>query len=193
MNDAITNLFFLISRYVHIIATTMIVGGTLFFEMVVPLAIGELKSEVQLALFGRMRWLFRWVVYTCTVALLITGSVSIYRNRSVLDGEFIRMLDQMVGPKTVQAMQDESILNRPRPWFIAHLAAGFLSIGISLSLVMGGRPPEKPLQWMRLNLLILMLAIFLASASRGRDRICSNRCSTANPSPPCTSKVESRA
>src|SRR5689334_25338949 len=128
MRDSIINLFFLLSRYVHIVATTLIVGGTLFFEMVVPLAIGELKTEVQLALFGRMRWLFRWVVYTSAIALIITGSVSIYRNWSVLNGTFIRFLEQTPGsnPQKIQAMQDESILNRPRIWFIAHLAAGAL-------------------------------------------------------------------
>ena len=167
MNDTVANLFFLVSRYVHIVATTVIVGGTLFFEMVVPLAIGELKTEVQLALFGRMRWLFRWVVYTCTIALIVTGSVSIYRNYSVLNGDFVRLLDQLISPEKVQAKQDESIWNRPKPWFIAHIAAGVVSIVIALMLVVGGRPPAKPLRWMRLNLLVLMLAIFLASASRG--------------------------
>jgi phosphoglycerol transferase MdoB-like AlkP superfamily enzyme len=167
MNNSLINLFFLISRYVHIVATTIIVGGTLFFEMVVPLAIGDLKNEVQLALFGRMRWLFRWVVYTCAVALIITGAVSIYRNYSVLDGSFVSLLNQGVGSQRIQAMQDESVLNRPKPWFIAHIAAGVASIAIALMLVVGGRPPEKPLRTMRLNLLVLMIAIFLASASRG--------------------------
>ena len=167
MNDSISNLFFLLSRYVHIVATTVIVGGTLFFEMVVPLAIGDLKNEVQLALFGRMRWLFRWVVYTCTIALLITGAVSIYRNYSVLNGEFVRLLNQGIGAEKVQAMRDESIWNQPKPWFVAHIVAGVMSILIALMLVVGGRPPEKPLRMMRLNLLVLMIAIFLASASRG--------------------------
>jgi hypothetical protein len=169
MPETLSDLFFLSSRYVHIVATTIIVGGTLFFEMVVPLAIGDLKTEVQLALFGRMRWLFRWVVYTSTIALIITGSVSIYRNWSVLNGTYIRFLEQTPGssPQKIEAMQEASILNRPRIWFIAHLIAGGLSLVVALLLVSGGRPPERPLQWMRLNLFILLVAMFLASASRG--------------------------
>ena len=169
MPETLTNLFYLLSRYVHIVATTIIVGGTLFFEMVVPVAIGELKNEVQLALFGRMRWLFRWVVYTCAIALVITGSVSIYRNWNVLNGQFISFMERTPGatPQKIQALQDDSILNRPRIWFIAHLAAGALSLIVALLLVSGGRPPDRPLQWMRLNLFILLVAIFLASASRG--------------------------
>jgi hypothetical protein len=137
--------------------------------MVVPLAIGELKTEVQLALFGRMRWLFRWVVYTSTIALVATGAVSMSRNWNVLNGQFIHFLETAPGsnPQKIQAMQDSSILNRPRMWFIAHLVSGALSLIVALMLVSGGRPPEKPLQWMRLNLFILLLAMFLASTSRG--------------------------
>jgi hypothetical protein len=169
MPESLTNLFYLCSRYVHIVATTIIVGGTLFFEMVVPLAIGELKNEVQLALFGRMRWIFRWVVYTSAIALVVTGSVAMYRNWNVLNGQFISFLEKTPGssPQKIQAMQDESIQNRPRIWFIAHLAAGAMSLIVALMLVSGGRPPDRPLQWMRLNLFILLVAIFLASASRG--------------------------
>src|SRR3954453_2738738 len=165
MPETLTNLFYLLSRYVHIVATTIIVGGTLFFEMVVPVAIGELKNEVQLALFGRMRWLFRWVVYTSAIALLVTGSVSIYRNYTVVNGEYIRFLERAPGsdPQKIHELQNTSIFNRPRIWFIAHLVAGALSLVMALLLVSGGRPPNKPLQWMRLNLLILLLAIFLAS------------------------------
>ena len=167
MSETIINLFFLCSRYVHIVATTLIVGGTLFFEMVVPLAIGELKNEVQLALFGRMRWIFRWVVYTSAIALIVTGSVSVYRNRDVIDGRFVHVLANNVGEQKVQSLQNASIFNRPQWWFIAHLASGALSLVIALMLVSGGRPPDRPLQWMRLNLFVLLLAIFLASASRG--------------------------
>ncbi len=53
MHDFWSNLLYLISRYVHIVCTTLLVGGTLFYEMVVPVAIGELKSEQQLLVFGR--------------------------------------------------------------------------------------------------------------------------------------------
>src|SRR4051812_5565497 len=167
MQDTIINLFYLVSRYVHIVATTLIVGGTLFYEMVVPVAIGELKTEVQLALFARMRWVFRWVVYSSAIALLVTGGSSVYRNVNVLDGRFVRVMEQNAGTEKIQALQDSSILNRPKIWFIAHFVAGTLSLIISVMLVHGGRPPERPIQWMRLNLFILLVAIFLASASRG--------------------------
>src|SRR5215218_2400330 len=148
MQDTLINLFYLVSRYVHIVATALIVGGTLFYEMVVPVAIGELKTEVQLALFGRMRWVFRWVVYSSAIALLVTGASSVYRNFHVLDGRYVRVMEQTAGVEKIRALQDASIMNRPKIWFVAHLAAGAVSLLIALMLVSGGRPPERPIQWM---------------------------------------------
>jgi len=167
MQETILNLFYLLSRYIHIVATTMIVGGTLFYEMVVPVAIGELKTEVQLALFGRMRWVFRWVVYTSTLALFITGGASFYRNYHVIDGRFVRLMEQNAGVEKIQALEDSSILNHPKIWFVTHAFTGAGSLLIAVSLVSGGKPPNRPIQWMKLNLFVLMLAIFTASASRG--------------------------
>src|SRR6185436_6279139 len=105
-NETLLNLLYLVSRYIHIVATTVIVGGTLFFELVVPAAIGELKTEVQLALIGRMRWIFRWIVYSSTIALVITGSVSMYRNYHILDGRLVRILSNAAGQEKIQALQD---------------------------------------------------------------------------------------
>src|SRR5262249_17064214 len=140
MKETFLNIFFLMSRYIHIVATTVIVGGTLFFELVVPLAIGELKTEVQLALYGRMRLGFCWVIYICVLALIVTGSVSLYRNREVINGEFIKFLntatkDRPEAQQKIQQMQDSSIWNRPTGWFIAHLVSGLLAALIAVLLV----------------------------------------------------------
>src|SRR6185436_385624 len=123
-NETLLNLLYLVARYIHIVATTVIVGGTLFFELVVPLAIGELKTEVQLALFGRMRWVFRWVVYTCTIALLITGGVSIYRNYNVLNGEYVHFLARSLSERKIEGLVGASIFNWPKFWFVSHVVSG---------------------------------------------------------------------
>ena len=167
MVETLVNLFFLSARYLHIVATTLIVGGTLFFEMVVPIAINELKLEVQMVLFARMRWIFRWVVYISTATLLLTGAISMYRNWNIINGDFIRFMVQAAGPNQVYSLITASFFNWPRFWFLAHIASGLFSLVIAVALVSGGKPPERPLQWMRINLFILMIAIFLASASRG--------------------------
>ena len=53
MDSIALNLLFLLSRYLHIVATTILVGGVLFHELIVPVAIADLKEEQKLAVFAR--------------------------------------------------------------------------------------------------------------------------------------------
>src|ERR1700761_2694771 len=71
-----TNLFALMARYLHIVCATLLVGGTLFYEMVVPVAIADLRPEMQLAIFGRARWVFRQIVWWSAALIIISGIVS---------------------------------------------------------------------------------------------------------------------
>ena len=41
-----------------------------------------------------------------------------------------------------------------------------LGLGIAVSLTAGRRPPTHPVQWMRLNMVVLLVVIFLGSATR---------------------------
>src|SRR5207245_2611809 len=68
-----------LSRWLHIVCTTLIVGGTLFFELVLPIAIEDLKREQQLYVFARARLVFRWVVWIGVAGLLLSGVVSLHR------------------------------------------------------------------------------------------------------------------
>lgn len=143
-------LVYVVCRYVHIVCTTLLVGGTLFYEMVVPVAINELRPESQLAVFGRARWVFRWIVWLCAALLLLTGMVTTY---------------QYWGYYTSLGVSDIAAM-RPGWWWVAHTAAGLFAIVISLMLTVGARPPDRPLTWMRFNLMLLLVVIFLASATR---------------------------
>ena len=64
---------YILSRWLHMVGMTLIVGGTLFFELVLPVAIEDLKREQQLYVFARARLVFRWVVWIGVAALLISG------------------------------------------------------------------------------------------------------------------------
>src|SRR6185437_1904781 len=80
MSDYWYHILFLLSRYIHIVCTTLLVGGTLFYEMVVPAAIADLKEEQQLSVFARARWMFNGVVWTSVILLLLSGIVSSRRH-----------------------------------------------------------------------------------------------------------------
>lgn len=160
-----SNLFFLISRYLHIVCTTLLVGGTLFYEMVVPIAIDELKATQQLSVFGRARWVFRWIVWLSAGVLIFSGVVSIYRHLTIYDIDGAAIVNQVSGqsePPTARAR----LAMRSGWWMAAHAGAGLTAVIVALFLTLGRRPPEHPVRWMRMNLIILLVVIFLGSATR---------------------------
>jgi hypothetical protein len=163
MPHTVIELLFLVNRFVHILCTTVIIGGTLFYEMIVPVAIGELKEEQQLHVFGRARWTFKGVVWTCAALLLISGVVSTLRMWHTYSG----------GPPSRVMIQvpfrDEPVisqLRRPGWWWAGHAALGLVALVLALLLTNTRRPPRYPLAWMRANLIVLMVVIFLASTAR---------------------------
>ena len=60
-----------IVRWLHIVGATLLLGGTLFYEFVLPHAVEDLKPEHQLGVLGRARWTFRSIVLFSTVVLIL--------------------------------------------------------------------------------------------------------------------------
>jgi hypothetical protein len=133
-----------LNRWVHIVCTTSLVGGTLFYEFVIPRALEDLKEETQLAVMGRVRWVFRQIVVVSALFLIASGAVSTWRIWPTYHGAFASAL----------------------PWWLAHVALGLAALGIAVGLTFGDRVPRHPIGWMRLNFIILLLVIFLASVAR---------------------------
>lgn len=150
----------LISRYLHIACTTVLVGGTLFYEMVVPAAIDELKEHQQLDVFGRARWVFKRIVWISAVLLVISGAISTRKHWKTYTDEPA----PSVSTPVVEPLPD--VLRRPGWWWAAHASTGALAVLIAVYLTTVARPPDHPIGWMRLNLVILLVVIFLASATR---------------------------
>ncbi len=152
----------LISRYLHIACTTVLVGGTLFYEMVVPAAIDELKTEQQLDVFGRARWVFKRLVWISAILLVISGAVSTRKHWATYEAE-----PSAYGGSTMSEDNGTpSVLRRPGWWWAAHASTGGLAVLIAAYLTTVARPPDHPIGWMRLNLVILLIVIFLGSATR---------------------------
>jgi hypothetical protein len=157
-------LVFLFARYLHIVCATVLVGGTLFYEMVVPPAIDELKQEQQLFIIARARLFFKWIVWVSSAIILLSGVVSSY---SHWDDYTRETTNQFVhtGPHTTE-FTETSPMVRPGWWWAAHGSCGILAVLIAVSLTFGKVPPTQPIRWMRLNLIILLLVMFLATVTR---------------------------
>jgi hypothetical protein len=162
MPEAIGHVLDLLCRYIHIVCATLLVGGTLFYEMVVPAAIADLKEEQQLSVFARARWIFNSVVWTSVILMVVSGIVSSRRHWP----EYARAEQPTVDATDSLPMRAVPAARRPGWWWVAHLSTGGLALLIAVSLTAGSRPPNYPVQWMRINMVILLVVIFLGSATR---------------------------
>jgi hypothetical protein len=161
MLDQFLGLFFLISRYLHIVAASMLLGGTLFYELIVPIAIDDLKNEQKLLVFARARWAFRWVVWCCVIVLLLSGAISSYRNWYAYTGIEAAITD----PLHHSLSAADGLEGAGKVW-LSHGVMSLVGLCIALMLVKGPTPPSHPLAWMRINLLVVLIAVFLGSATR---------------------------
>lgn len=176
----IVNTLMLLARYLHIVAMTLLVGGTLFYEMVVPVAIDDLKEEQQLAIFARARWVFRRIVWTAAIVVVITGALGATRHWEAYSAPRQLAEKNIRAAATQPATQPADPVSpevHPGWWWLSHVGAGALSIMIAIFLTVGRTPPANPVRWMRINLVVLMIVIFLGSATRHV------RIATTEPSP----------
>lgn len=186
------NLAYLLARYLHIVCATVLVGGTLFYEMIVPQAITELRDEHQLAIFARARWFFRSLVWISGGVLLLSGLISSvghwngYTKAEVAALRSAAMDEPADHAATTRPGEDEpAAVVRPGWWWAAHASTGVIGVLIAISLTTGRRPPENPVRWMRLNLGILLIVMFLGTATRQVRLIADQR----DKAPPATAKT----
>lgn len=144
MPDWLYHTLFPVTRWLHLVATALLVGGVLFYEFVIPRALDEMKDEHQLAVFGRVRWFFSKVVYISALIILVTGAVSAW--------------------KAWDTYQQSHSVETPGFWFVLHAGLGLITLAIALRLTLSPRMP--PLSWMRVNFILMLVVIFLAGVAR---------------------------
>jgi hypothetical protein len=165
MLDSLIDIFYILNRYIHIVCTTVIVGGTLFYEMIVPVAIDDLKQEQQLSVFGRARWSFRILVWSSALLLVVSGVFSSIRQwHDYTVAENIPSRGAVDAPAPLREITSD--LRRPGWWWAAHVSSGLVALLVAVSLMTVRRPPSNPLYWMRLSLMILLVVMFLATTAR---------------------------
>jgi hypothetical protein len=103
--------------------------------------------ETQLRIVAYLRWVFRRIVWACVIVLPISGVFSLYQQ----------------WPAYVSS---DGRWSPAFPWTIAHMVLGLLSLALAAALVVGRSVPLKARQWLRVNFVILMAVMFIASASR---------------------------
>jgi uncharacterized membrane protein len=141
----VESIIFPLNRWLHIVATATLVGGTLFYEFVIPIAIEDLKDEQQLAVLGRVRWVFRQLVIFSTIVLLLTGAFESWQVWPSYHGERFKAV---------------------RPWWGGHVIFAVIAMAVAVRITLGDRVPRHPIAWMRVAFVIMLVAVLLGSLTR---------------------------
>ena len=151
MPSWLVNSLFPINRWLHMVAVAVLVGGVLFFEFVVPVATADLKEEQQLAVFGRVRWVFKKMVWFSIICLTLTGALSAWRTWWIYQSE---------------ARQAGGFWLGSLPWVIGHVALSLIAFVMALSVTATRRLRNHPVGWLRATLVVLLICMFVVSVAR---------------------------
>src|SRR4051812_42292694 len=67
-------------RWVHVVSACLALGGVFFMAVVLPVGLRAVEGEAGRAALLRARRVFKMVVHTCILLLLITGSYNAWAN-----------------------------------------------------------------------------------------------------------------
>ena len=141
----VQHVLFPLARWVHLVCTTLLVGGTLFYEFVLPKALEDLPDEAQMAVLGRVRWVFRTIVVFSVTLLVVSGVLALWQQWPSYANPAFREV---------------------RPWVVVHAALAVVALAIGWWAVQRRRAPHVPLTWMRVNFVVLLIVIFVAVVGR---------------------------
>lgn len=147
----LVNSVFPVVRWLHMVATTLLVGGVLFFEFVVPLATADLTEQQQLAVFGRARWVFRKIVWFSIICLILTGALSAWRQWWLY---------------RVDAQQAGGFWYGSFPWAAGHVVLALLAFAMVLRVTATRKLLGHPVGWLQATMVVLLVSMFVVSVAR---------------------------
>jgi uncharacterized membrane protein len=129
------------SRYLHVVAAALVIGGLFFMRVILPLGLAQADADSRQAVFLRCRRVFKMVIHTCILLLLLSGAYNTYLNWN--DYKLDRpLMHGLWGP---------------------HMLLGLTAMVIALILLAPKEPPRWHKTGAMINLVILLAAVLLAS------------------------------
>ena len=133
-----------VSRWLHVMSAILAIGGAFFLRVVLPPALAQADAASRDAVLRRARRIFKIVIHVCATLLLLSGAFNSWRNF----GDYTRLRES---PALMHAL-----------WG-THMLLGLVAIGISIWLLAPKEPSKNNRKWLTVNLVILFLAVALAS------------------------------
>jgi uncharacterized membrane protein len=148
-----------LSRWLHVISAALIIGGLFFIRLILPLGLAQADPASREAVFLRCRRAYKMTVHPCILFLLLTGAFNTWR----------AWPDYKLNTKLMHGLWGP------------HLLLGLVAIVISLIALAPKQPPRWHKTAAAANLVILFLAVAVASTLKFvRDTTVKNH-STTNP------------
>jgi|GEM_PF-640941 len=128
-------------RWLHVISAVLAIGGTFFMRVILPLGLAEADAASREAVFLRCRRVFKMVIHSCILFLLLSGAFNTWRNW----GDYR--------------------LNRPLMHGLwgPHMLLGVTAMVIALILLAPRKPPTWHKTGATINLVILFAVVLIAS------------------------------
>jgi uncharacterized membrane protein len=137
MHMALTILF----RWMHVFTAAIAVGGAFFIRLIVPTGLAKLDPDVRREVSLKLRRIFKMVVHTSILLLLVSGLYNTIGNWHIYN--------QI--PQTAQ------------PLWGVHILLALIIFSIAIYVLMGKEPPRGHGNWMALNLLLMLLTFGVAA------------------------------
>jgi uncharacterized membrane protein len=131
----------ILSRWLHVLTACVALGGVFFMRIILPVGLRLLEPDQRLAVLLKIRRVFKMVIHTSILLLLVTGVYNSY----------------LAFPK----YSLDPALNHPI-WG-THILLALGVFAISLYLLAGPTLKKNHLQWLTVNLILLALTVAAAS------------------------------
>jgi uncharacterized membrane protein len=154
----------ILSRWLHVMSAVLAIGGTFFMRVVLPLGLAQADAASREAVFLRCRRVFKMVIHTCILLLLLTGAYNSMRNL------------------------DDYKLHRPLMHILwgSHMALGVLAMVVALMLL----APKQPPTWHRAGAAATLVILFLAVLCASTLKYCHDRAIRTHLSPPAATQPQ---
>lgn len=129
-------------RWLHITAACLAVGGLFFMRIVVPVGLKGLPPEQRHETFLKLRRVFKMLIHTCILLLLVSGIYNSWSNWAIYN----------------------QVAETAQPLWGTHVLLALFIFAIALYVLAGKEPPRGHAQWAGINLLLMVATIAVAGA-----------------------------
>jgi uncharacterized membrane protein len=136
-------------RYIHVVTACLAVGGAFFIRFIMPIGSRDLDAEKKEVVLLRTRRAFKMVVHPAMAAFIVSGTYNAIR------------------------LWPQYKVNRPllHGLWGTHLLLALAIFTLSIILLKGVEPPRNHRRWMKINVVLMFLAILVASTLKwARER-----------------------